>query len=313
MLYGIITLGSYLLDKLEFDEEVNCMKQLVAFIMVLILIFSMCACNNTQVPNNDNKQSQSEDNQQTPNDDNPADTKYKLTVIDYWGYLVKPLNEYYKAGEEVEVTLAFLSGPSVGIELNGEYIGESADTKYDGVYPIITFTMPAKDSVLYTTQNGDIGFKPTFSRAGSGMDPQIPKNALNSDRLNDSNPYNLPVYKFDTLAELEKFKSDFGGEDGFDCGWDEVPSFNEVTKYYSEDYFERYTLLLVCIEARSGSYRFGFKDVIFEDGSLSIRVEQTNDPESCDADMAAWFITILVRDSMIEGYTEINAVFVPAG
>ena len=46
------------------------MKKLVAFIMVLILIFSMCACNNTQVPNNDNKQSQSEDNQQTLNEKN---------------------------------------------------------------------------------------------------------------------------------------------------------------------------------------------------------------------------------------------------
>ena len=95
------------------------MKKLVAFIMVLILIFSMCACNNTQLPDDDNKKSQSENNQQTPNDDNPTDTKYKLTVIDYWGYLVKPLDESYEVGKEVEVTLAFLSGPSVGIELNG--------------------------------------------------------------------------------------------------------------------------------------------------------------------------------------------------
>ena len=272
------------------------MRKIVAFAMALILLFSICACDGLQFPGGDD-----------------AGTKYKLTVIDFWGYLMKPLKEYYAAGEEVRVTLQFLSGPSVGIELNGEYIGEIAEIEQENGFPVITFTMPAKDSVLYTTQNGDIGFKPTFSRAGSGMDPQIPKNALNSDRLNGSNPYNLPVYKFDTLAELEKFKSDFGGENGFDCGCDEVPSFNEVTKYYSEDYFERYTLLLVCIEARSGSYRFGFKDVIFEDGSLSIRVEQTNDPESCDDDMAAWFITILVRDSMIEGYTEFNAVFVPAG
>ena len=123
------------------------MKKLFALIMVLILIFSMCACNNTQLPDDDNKKSPSENNQQKPNDDNPADTKYKLTVIDYWGYLVKPLDESYEAREDVEVTLAFLSGPSVGIELNGEYIGENADTKYDGACPIITFTMPAKDSV----------------------------------------------------------------------------------------------------------------------------------------------------------------------
>lgn len=119
------------------------MNKLVAFVLVLILIFSLCAC------------------------DNPANKEYKLTVIDYWGYLVKPLDEYYQAGEEVEVTLAFLSGPSVGIELNGEYMGQNADTKYDGVYPIITFTMPAKDSVLYTTQNGHIGFSTNDSDLSS--------------------------------------------------------------------------------------------------------------------------------------------------
>ena len=101
------------------------MKKMISLFCVLVLILSVCACNNTQLPNEDNKQSPSENNQQTPNGDDPTDTKYKLTVIDYWGYLVKPLDEYYEAGEEVEVTLAFLSGPSVGIELNGEYICEN--------------------------------------------------------------------------------------------------------------------------------------------------------------------------------------------
>ena len=74
------------------------MKKLFALVLVLILIVSMCACNNTQLPNDDNKQSQSQGNQQTPNNDEPADKKYKLTVIDYWDYLRKPLDEYYEAG-----------------------------------------------------------------------------------------------------------------------------------------------------------------------------------------------------------------------
>ena len=134
--------------------------------MVLVLIFSVCACNPAQLPNDDNRQdqtegdqpSQTEDDQQTTTD-NLVDAMYKLTVVDHWGYLIKPLDEYYKAGEEVEVTLAFLSGPSVGIELNGEYIGETiGEPRYDeGGYPVITFIMPARDSILYTTQNGHIG------------------------------------------------------------------------------------------------------------------------------------------------------------
>ena len=282
------------------------MKKLVAFIMVLILIFSMCACNNTQLPDDDNKKTPSENNQQTPNDDNPADTKYKLTVIDYWGYLVKPLDESYEAGEEVEVTLKFLSGPSVGIELNGEYIGENADTKYDGACPIITFTMPAKDSVLYTTQNGNIGFLSTFSRAGCGI-PNIYDKALNASKLNDSNPWNLPIYKFDTLSDLEKFKSEFGGENGFNYSWDEVPSFNDATKNYNEDFFKRNTLMLVYITASSGSYRFGFKDVTIDGNYFCIHVEQTNHPQGWTDDMAGWFITVAVPDSMVANITDFNA------
>ena len=286
------------------------MKKAFNLVLTLIFIFSLCACDNSQLPNNDNPQIQGTDNQQVQNNDAPSNTKYKLTVIDYWGYLRKPLEEYYEAGEEVDVTLAFLSGPSVGIELNGEYIGENADTKHDGVYPVITFTMPAKDSVLYTTQNGNIGFKSTFSRAGSGMDPDIWNNALNANKLEDSNLWHLPIYKFDTLSDLEKFKSDFGGEHGFHYGWDEVPSFNDATKYYDEEFFERYTLMLVCIQASSGSYRFGFKDITLIDNYFCVNVEQTNNPRGGTDDMAAWFITVAVPDSMMEDYTEFDAVFI---
>ena len=171
--------------------------------------------------------------------------------------------------------------------------------------------MPARDSILYTTQNGYIGFKSTFSRAGSGGDPDIRNNALNASKLNDSNPCNLPLYKFDTLSDLEKFKSDFGGEGGFNYGWDEVPSFNEATKYYDEDFFERYTLVLICVEASSGSYRFGFKNVTIQDNYLCIHVEQTNDPQWFTDDMASWFITVTVPDSIMAGITEIDADLLP--
>ena len=190
--------------------------------------------------------------------------------------------------------------------MNGEYIGENADTKYDGVYPIITFTMPAKDSVLYTTQNGNIGFLSTFSRAGYGI-PNIYDNALNASKLNDSNPWNLPIYKFDTLSDLEKFKSDFGGENGFNYGWDEVPSLNEATMHYDEYFFERYALLLVYVDASSGSYRFGFKDVTINDTYFCVHVEQTNNPEIFTGDMAGWFITVAVPDSMVANITEFDA------
>lgn len=275
------------------------MKKLLALILVLVLIFPLCACNSEQLPD--------DDSQQTTTFDPPADTKYKLTVIDYWGYLVEPLDDRYEAGEEVEVHLAFLSGPSVGIDLNGKYIGENADTKRVNGHPVITFTMPAEDSILYTTQNGNIGFLSTFSCAGYGI-PNIYENALNASKLGESNPRNLPIYKFDTLSDLEKFKSDFSGKNGFNYGWDEVPSLNDATKNYDENFFERYTIMLVYVAANSGSYRYGFKDITFSDNYLCINVEQTNNPRVVTEDMAGWFITVAVPDSMVANITEFNAI-----
>lgn len=82
--------------------------------------------------------------------------EYKLTVIDDFGYLIEPLENYYKAGEKVEAHLALLSGPMVGININGEYIAENVETEIIDGHPVITFIMPDKDSVLYTTCNGRI-------------------------------------------------------------------------------------------------------------------------------------------------------------
>ena len=201
--------------------EVGYMKRILALLFAVVLILSLCACNNGKLPDDDN-------NKQTPNSDNQQ------------------------------------------------------------------------------TPDGNIEFSSTFSRAGYGI-PNIYNNALNASKLN-GNSFDLPVYKFDTLEDLETFKRDFGGESGFNYGWDEVPSFDEATEYCDTVFFEKYTLMLVYVTASSGSYRFGFKDISFEGGSMCISVEQTNNPRVCTDDMAGWFITVAVPDAMISECTEFNAV-----
>ena len=44
MFYGIITLGSYILDKLEFDEEVISMKKKSLFSLIMILCIFLSSC-----------------------------------------------------------------------------------------------------------------------------------------------------------------------------------------------------------------------------------------------------------------------------
>ena len=257
------------------------MKKWFALVTVLILIVSLCACDDT------------------------TDTEYKLTVIDYWGYLAEPLDEYYKAGEEIEVHIISLSGPLGGVNLNGEDITEYEITETATL--VYTVTMPAKNSILCTTQNGNIGYESTFSRAGSGKNADIYNGSLNANRLNSDGTRHLPIYKFDTLADLEKFKSDFGGESGFNYGWDEVPSFNDATEKYDGDFFAHNTLLLVYIYTNSGSYRFGLESVYLDENYFCIHIQQTNNPQVCTEDMAAWFITVAVPDSMVANCTDFDA------
>lgn len=111
-------------------------------VSILLFVFGVCLVGCVDTPNG-------------PGSEDPyLNGKYKLTVIDDFGYLVEPLDNYYKDGEEVEVHLAFLSGPSVGININGDYIGEDAETKHVDGHPVISFIMPNRDSILYTTMNG---------------------------------------------------------------------------------------------------------------------------------------------------------------
>ena len=76
----------------------------------------------------------------------------ELTVVDNFNLLREPLKSHYIPGEEVEVILQFLSGPRVGIVLNGNKI-ETTGELVEGLGELFTFTMPNTDSVIYITYN----------------------------------------------------------------------------------------------------------------------------------------------------------------
>ena len=124
--------------------------------------------------------------------------------------------------------------------------------------------------------------------------------ALNHDKMMISSIMHLPIYKFDTLADLEQFKTVFGDRLTMDHGYDEVPAFNDVTVKYDEEFFSNNSLMLVYVESSSGSDRYGVNSVYCADGKFCIHVEKIHSPEIGTCDMAGWFITVAVPDSMIE-------------
>ena len=131
--------------------------------------------------------------------------------------------------------------------------------------------------------------------------------ALNRDKMVRSNIRHLPVYKFDTLAELEQFKTAFDGVLAMDYGYDEVPSFADVTGGCDEAFFAENTLMLVYVSAGSGTYRFAVSSVYCDETALCVHVAQTNHPEVVTDDMAGWFLTVAVPDSMVATCTDFDA------
>ena len=129
---------------------------------------------------------------------------------------------------------------------------------------------------------------------------------LNTDKMAISSAHHLPIWKFDTLKELERFKQ-LNGEFTFDSGYDEVSSFNDTVEKYGEGFYEENSLMLVYVPANSGSYRYGVSSVYCDGTTFCIHVEQINNPKEGTTDMAGWFITVAVPDNMVENCFEFDA------
>ena len=153
----------------------------------------------------------------------------------------------------------------------------------------------------------DVLFDIAISYANWTDKSEIYTNALNTDKMTISSVQHLPIYKFDTLEDFEQFKLNFYEVLDMNASYDEIPSFEYTTGDYSETFFEENTLMLVYVSANSGTYRFGVNSVFCDGTSFCIHVEQVNKPEVVTDDMAGWFITVAVPDSMVANCAEFDA------
>lgn len=136
---------------------------------------------------------------------------------------------------------------------------------------------------------------------------QLYVTALNADTMYISSVQHLPIHKMETLGELEQFKQNFGGALTMDQGYNEVPSFHQVTAEMDDAFFEEYTLLVIFVPATSGSLRFGVHSIYKDDSSICVHVEQTNNPEVVTMDLAGWFLTVPLAKTTTVGITTFDA------
>ncbi len=117
----------------------------------------------------------------------------------------------------------------------------------------------------------------------------------------------LPVYRLDTLNDLNGFRERYQDALTPNHGWNEVPSFNEIASSYDESFFDEHALILAYVEASSGSFRYAIQNVSWDGSALCLDVIQTNHPEAYTDDMAGWFVIAEVSDSDIADVTEYDA------
>lgn len=110
----------------------------------------------------------------------------------------------------------------------------------------------------------------------------------------------LPIFKMDTLSELNAFVTK---ANGYKYIWN---SFNEVADKYDEAFFEDNTLLLIYVGEGSGSIRHKVWNVTRKGQKLNVEIERIV-PEVGTCDMAGWLITVELRKMDIAGCTEFTA------
>jgi len=142
-------------------------------------------------------------------------------------------------------------------------------------------------------------------------DSKIYSGALNTETMIISSVQHLPVYKFDTKADLDAFKAAFKDVLTMDQGLDETPSFDYITSAYDDSFFSKYSLMLAYVQASSGSFRFGVSDVNIDGKSCCMYIEQLNNPQVYNCMMAGWFAVAEINKDDIAECTDFDAQLVP--
>jgi len=265
------------------------MKKEFLIVLSLILMLGLVACGNSK--------------------NDIYTTSFKARIIESNGdtVIVEPL-----ANEDIR-----RSSDRISVEIGNvkKYVpeilpvGTLVEIVYDGN---IAETYPAQINVLgFRTIMEESEIPTVVAYANwSPNESNLIRECLNSDTMSISSVQHLPIFKFETKAELDEFKNKYKDDYTMDQGYDGNPSFNEVTGNYDDNFFKDNTLTLAYISAGSGSFRYGVSEVTKENGTLMMTVTQLNAPEVYTDDMSGWFLMAEVTKEYLKDCTKFDAQFV---
>lgn len=277
------------------------MRKVISLVLALIFMLSLIGCaEQSEKPYNDLKASDVASATVTLSPPN------KTIQIDDIERLVSLLNniviyeednsygEYY--GQGILFTLKKIDGSKEELQAYNSFFvinGTGYKTKYKPCESLSNFANELLDNAVDVKD-----YEKTISYAGWSEDDKIYSGCLNFEQMSLNSVKHFPIFKMDTKNDLEEFKTNYGDVLSVNNGYDEVPSFEDATSKYDENFFESNTLFVVYVTAGSGSLRFDVDSVYCDDDSLRVHIKQTNNPEVVTMDMAGWFVTVAVKDDI---------------
>ncbi len=142
--------------------------------------------------------------------------------------------------------------------------------------------------------------------AGHSTNSTVWQSALNAEALEQSREHQ-PIFKCDTLEELNAFKDAFSGILSMDYVWNGMQPFRDITFSMDDAFFKENSLLVIYIPTISGSYRFDVSSFIVEDGALCVYIDQTNPGPAFDEELSGFMLVITVSKDQLQGVDSYDA------
>ncbi len=289
-------------DEFNSPKECFCLKKIISIFLALIFAFLCVGCGEqNEKPYKDLLASNIASATVTlspPNKTVQIDDIEKLVSLLRDIVICEEDNSYGEYnGQSVLFTLTMTDGRKEQARPFGDFFvinGTSYKTKYKHSEKLSNY---ANELLNKSVDIKD--YEKTISYAGWSEDDKIYTSCLNIEQMSLNSVKHFPIFKIDTLKDLQDFKTNYGDVLSMNQGYDDIPSFKDVTNKYDEKFFDRNSLFVVYVTASSGSYRFDVESVYCDDDSFRVHIKQINNSEVVTADMAGWFVTVSVKDEIV--------------
>ncbi len=157
-----------------------------------------------------------------------------------------------------------------------------------------------------TGQGNNISYDCRMAYAGKSSSNDVFDGALNEHNKSMSDSVHLPVFKFDSVKDIEEFKNRYKNTFEFSKSNGNLKSFNEAMKDYDDEFFALKTVIAVYVGSESKSAKYKIKQFEINGKSLCIRVDRIN-AKNNDNDSVGYWLLVELDKAYAAKYDEFDA------